>query len=137
MRAQGRFGLPGFSVQGLLAVALGGAVGVSLRYWLTLLLPVVNGKFPTAVLMANIAGCFLMGLIVGSGLASDNHHLRLLLLTGFCGGFTTMSAFALEFQLLWRDHNATTASVYLLLSVVGALSSLLTGMWMARVLMRS
>jgi CrcB protein len=73
-----------------LLVALGAAVGSSLRYvaghWL-------DGRFPWGTLLANVVGSFLLGLL--SALSVGEHAVALLG-TGFCGGFTTYSAFAVK-----------------------------------------
>ncbi|MCW2790937.1 MAG: hypothetical protein JWO76_35 [Nocardioides sp.] len=73
-----------------LLVALGAAVGAPLRYlaghWL-------DGRFPWGTLLANVAGSFLLGLFTAMSLGE---HALALLGTGFCGGFTTYSAFAVK-----------------------------------------
>jgi CrcB protein len=73
-----------------LLVALGAAVGAPLRYlaghWL-------DGRFPWGTLLANVIGSFLLGLF--SALSLGDHAIALLG-TGFCGGFTTYSAFAVK-----------------------------------------
>lgn len=74
-------------------VAVGGAVGSVLRYALQ---KALNASFPTGTLAVNVLGCFAIGLLwalANKGLAEPK---RLLLMTGFCGGFTTFSAFSLE-----------------------------------------
>lgn len=75
-----------------LLVALGAAVGAPLRYlaghWL-------DGRFPWGTLLANVAGSFLLGLFTALSLGE---HALAFLGTGFCGGFTTYSAFAVKTQ---------------------------------------
>jgi fluoride exporter len=82
-----------------LAVALGGAVGCVLRYATTLGATRILGTgFPFGTMMANLVGCLLAGLVFG--LAEQRVGIspvvRLLLLTGFLGGYTTFSTFMVE-----------------------------------------
>ena len=76
-------------------------------------------KFPWATLSVNILGCFLIGAIYAiSEKSSLGENIKLLLATGFCGGFTTFSAFAIENLQLIKLGAATTAITYIALSVV-------------------
>ena len=74
-------------------VAVGGAVGSILRYGVQ---KGLNATFPTGTLVVNIAGCFLIGMLWALSIKGLDEQKRLLLMTGFCGGFTTFSAFTLE-----------------------------------------
>lgn len=85
----------------LVLVAIGGAIGASLRYSVDIglmrLAPKFAGGFPWATLFVNFAGCFAIGL--GAGLLGRDGvkwgtELQLLLLVGVCGGMTTFSTFA-------------------------------------------
>jgi len=90
----------------VLAVALGGAVGCVLRYATTLgATRVLGTTFPFGTLIVNLLGCLLAGLIFG---IADNRGsvpplVRLLLLTGFLGGYTTFSTFMVETVRLMQD----------------------------------
>ncbi|MDQ6609676.1 MAG: fluoride efflux transporter CrcB [Bacteroidota bacterium] len=75
------------------AVAIGGATGSVLRYAIQKQL---NASFPLGTLLVNIAGCFLIGVLWALCTKGLEEQKRLLLMTGFCGGFTTFSAFTLE-----------------------------------------
>ena len=80
-------------IRNLLLVALGGAVGSVLRY----LLSGINTSFPWGTFAVNILGSLLIGILVGlvsKGVLSP--EMKLLMVTGFCGGFTTFSTFANE-----------------------------------------
>lgn len=74
-------------------VALGGAAGSVLRYGIQ---KAFNASFPSGTLLVNIAGCFLIGILWAVSVKGLDEQKRLLLMTGFCGGFTTFSAFTLE-----------------------------------------
>ena len=77
-------------------VALGGAAGSVLRYWLGLLVVRVTGPgFPWGTLLINIVGSFIIGWLA-TGARPDAVTLRLLLMVGLCGGFTTFSSFSLQ-----------------------------------------
>lgn len=91
----------------LVMVGLGGAAGSILRFLLQRLLN--EGFFPYGTLCVNITGCFIVGLLAGiSTTYGISQNLALLLITGFCGGFTTLSAFSFEsFQLLQQKRMAS------------------------------
>lgn len=102
-----------------IVVGLGGFVGAICRYFVGLIpIESANG-FPIKTLLINIAGAFLIGLVIAFGSKKDwNPQLVLFLKVGFCGGFTTFSSFALETdQLMSRGHSGL-AAVYIVLSVV-------------------
>ena len=80
-----------------LLVGLGGFVGAVCRFSIAELVRlkwVVS--FPLATLIANIAGCFMIGVLIGSGKANSNHALRLSFGVGFLGALTTFSTFGAE-----------------------------------------
>lgn len=82
----------------LLLIFVGGGIGACLRYALTVAIPSSQSTFPWATFIANLVGCFLIGAISGWLLKSQLYRsdLTLLLITGFCGGFTTFSTFSHE-----------------------------------------
>ncbi len=106
-----------------LAVALGGAVGCMLRYGTTLGAARFFGTgFPFGTLIANLAGCLLAGLIFGvtAKHAGFSPLLRVLLLTGFLGGYTTFSSFMAETVTLMQDGSwALAAGNFLANNVAG------------------
>lgn len=120
----------------VLAVALGGAIGSVLRYLSTLGMTRWFGTaFPSGTLLVNLLGCLLAGLLFG--MAEERSLLppliRLLLLTGFLGGFTTFSTFALETMTLVRDGSWAIALASFLANSVGGLALALAGIYLGRV----
>jgi CrcB protein len=101
-----------------LLVALGAAVGAPLRFAVASRLD--SEGFPTGTWLVNVAGSFLLGLL--SGAAVTGHWLALLG-TGFCGGFTTYSAFAVQAHRRGRTNGAA----YAVATVVVALAACAVG----------
>ena len=83
-------------------VLLAGAAGALLRFFTIRLL-----RAPWAVLVVNVAGSFLGGLLIGS----TSGDVRLILLTGFCGGLTTFSTFSVETVQLVMEKKVRTAAL--------------------------
>ncbi len=118
----------------LLLVGIGGGLGSMLRYLVSVLTSrAISGAFPLPTLLVNLTGCFLIGLLAGAfGQASDtNANLRLLLITGFCGGYTTFSAFAHENLRLIENQQVAMAIAYTLLSVILGVGLVWLGWWLA------
>ena len=108
-------------IKNLLIVGFGGAGGSMLRYAVQKVFNVHSAAaFPTGTLLVNIAGCFLIGVLwsVVSRSLSWNEEMKLLLMTGFCGGFTTFSTFGNETMNLFRDGENGFALLNVGLSVV-------------------
>ena len=102
-------------IRNLLLVALGGAIGSVLRY----LLSSINTSFPWGTFGVNVLGSLLIGLFVGlfsKGVLSPD--IKLLLVTGFCGGFTTFSTFANESFGLMKAGDALQTALYIGASVM-------------------
>ncbi|MFI5234852.1 MAG: fluoride efflux transporter CrcB [Gemmatimonadales bacterium] len=113
-----------------LYVALGGAAGSVLRYLLgTAFHSWVPGTFPVGTLVINVTGSFLLGLILQSsnGNAAVSPELRVLLAVGFCGGYTTFSAFSWETLQLIHAAQWGRALGYVALSVIVSLGATLLG----------
>lgn len=107
----------------VLAVLAGGLVGTPARYAVARTLPAPAHGWPTATFTVNLAGAFLLGVLL-EALArrgDDSGRRRLLRLglgTGFLGSFTTYSALAVDTDLLVRAHRPGLAAAYALSSVV-------------------
>jgi CrcB protein len=115
-------------MQALLLVALGGAVGSVLRYETGALVLRVTGpaSFPWGTLAVNVAGCAIAGLLAGLGERHEflTAELRLLLFTGFLGGYTTFSAFGVETIALIERGEWSIAALYVVSSVLSGLAAL-------------
>ncbi len=123
-------------MQQIFLVMVGGAVGAGARFGLgqwaaTRLAP----GFPVATLTVNLLGCFVMGMLAAwLSQRGANEALRLFVGVGMLGGFTTFSAFSLDWWTL-MDRGATGAALaYVAVSVVGALAAFMLGMMLVRAL---
>lgn len=118
-----------------LAIGAGGAIGAVGRFWLSLYVSQVLGtQFPWGILVVNILGGFFMGLLAELGVHSIPiaHELKLFLLTGVLGGFTTFSAFSLDTVLLIERGELLAAASYVIASVIGSIATLCTGLLIVR-----
>ena len=121
----------------LLIIGLGGFIGSVARYLTVKLVDEkLNSLFPYGTLAVNVAGSFLLGLIYMLALrkAGLTENGRLFLGVGFCGGFTTFSAFALENFNLLQQKFLGTSVLYISISVVAGLLALAAGIWVSRFL---
>jgi CrcB protein len=122
-------------------VFLGAGLGGMLRHGVNGLgLRLAGPDFPYATMTINIVGSLAMGLIAGyfafrggDGLFGQmSQHWRLFLTTGVLGGFTTFSAFSLDFAMLWERGAMGGAAFYLLASVVGSLVAVFVALAVAK-----
>lgn len=119
----------------LLWIALGGSLGSVSRFYGQKFFGLWLGQdFPMGTLIVNIAGCLLIGVFydLSSRIAAFNPEFRLLLMTGFCGGFTTFSAFGLESMALIQQQKITAALLYATISVVAGIGATFSGYWVSR-----
>ena len=116
-------------------VALGGAVGATLRWALGLAVLRTIGPtpLPVAVMAANVVGSLAMGAFVVLAAQRGLAHLSPFVMTGLLGGFTTFSAFSLETVLLIERGQAGVAAAYVLLSITLSVGAL----WLGVVAMRA
>lgn len=106
-------------IYSILAVFIGSGIGGVCRWAMSNLF---NGSYPIGTILANVVGCFVLGII--SKNSPGDPHIKLLLTTGFCGGFTTFSTFMNEDFLMMKGGQLFLAIVYMLTSLsLGLLSA--------------
>lgn len=120
----------------VLSVALGGALGAVARYGLSTWLYNPEQRIPWGTLTANVVGSFLMGVlfVVILERAKLPPEMRLFLMTGFLGAFTTFSAFSLESVALIHEGHVMAAIFYVILSITLCIAALAVAMWFTRLL---
>lgn len=117
----------------ILLVVAGSATGGVLRYLLTVYFIAKEwNRFPWATFSVNMLGCFIIGVVYAltEKTSAGNHPIRLLLTTGFCGGFTTFSAFAYENLQLLKIEDCPTALIYIGLSVILGIGATFLGIFL-------
>lgn len=110
-------------VKPLLAVIAGGALGTGLRLAVDTALPHGGAEFPLGTLLVNLAGAFLLGLLVARAWPVAPDWLRAGLGAGLLGSFTTFSALALSAVELTRAGAVGAAAASLAVSIVGGLAA--------------
>lgn len=116
----------------ILFIFLGGGLGSVSRYvlsgWIARL---YQQSFPWGTLIVNILACFLAGLAVGwIGQGIKDSPARLFLVTGFCGGFSTFSAFTLDSAELFNGHLTGQMAAYIAMSFAFCLTATFLGLWL-------
>ena len=119
-------------MNGFLLVALGSAAGGVARYGLSLLRYPFPSTFPYWTLAANVLGSIAIGVAAALIDPVEGSRLRLLVLTGFCGGFTTFSAFSLETVGLYSEGFHTLALVSVAANLLGSIGGCALGYFLAR-----
>jgi CrcB protein len=117
------------------AIALGGALGASTRYGVArssvALLKDHSLALPAATLAVNVAGCFVVGLVLPWLFAREadgaTHHARLLVVVGALGAFTTYSTFGVETLTLWREGRVGVALAYVAMHLVFGFAAVAVG----------
>lgn len=119
----------------VLLVAVGGAAGSLLRFWMSGVaqrsVPATGpwSLFPLGTLTVNVIGCFLAGVLAGIGERHGplSNETRALLMAGFLGGFTTFSAFANETVAVWRSGATGLAALNVVVSVLVCIAAVAAG----------
>jgi len=120
-------------------VGLGSMLGGVSRYSMSLLTQnYIFMSFPFGTLISNIAGCLFIGFIAGIGATTQilSSEMRLLLATGFCGGFTTMSSFVYELGQFVQDKEYFYASSYFVATLAGAGLAFVLGLIISEMVLR-
>jgi len=124
-------------IKNFLLVGLGGGVGSMARYlcqkWFNENYP---HPFPWGTFTVNLLGCFLIGIIYAASEKGTvlSPQTRLLLITGFCGGFTTFSTFAFENMNLLRSADTLYFLIYTIASVVLGIAGVFAGVAIMKLL---
>jgi fluoride exporter len=122
-------------MQAYIAIAIGGILGCWARYAMTNLVQTIYGRdFPYATLCINILACFLMGFLFVETLErlTISPTLRVGILTGFIGGFSTFSTFAMEALLLAEQGDVDKSVLYIVLSISLGMLATYGGVFIAR-----
>jgi len=118
-----------------LYAAFGGAIGAAARHGVNITAPKLLGHgFPWGTMIVNIAGSFVMGVLIAMMALAWNasQEMRVFLTTGILGGFTTFSAFSLDFVALYERREYGWAFGYAGSSVVMSLIAVFAGLYLAR-----
>lgn len=122
-------------IKQIVLVGLGGGIGSILRFLTSVLAAkYYSYSFPLPTFTVNIIGCFLIGLLIGvlGQNVQTDQNLKFLFITGFCGGYTTFSAFAAENITLMQNNNYWTVILYIGLSVVTGLLAVWLGLTLTK-----
>jgi fluoride exporter len=122
-----------------LLVGAGGCVGSVVRYGVSLVCQRISVEWPYGTLSANILGCFVIGLIAALSERTEaiTPAARLLLTTGFCGGFTTMSSMIYETAEMLRSGEYFHASLYVFTTGFACLITFFLGLVVIRLFART
>lgn len=116
-------------MQAFLLVFLGGGLGSICRYGIARLLQAQVWDYPLATFIANALACIVLGALMGLSLKGDlSNPAKLLLMTGFCGGFSTFSTFSAETFELLQAGNYVYALANVGISIVVCLFCILIGL---------
>jgi CrcB protein len=114
-----------------LVVMVGGALGTLARYVVSMLMSPVSRELPWGTILINLSGSFLIGffgtLTLASGRYPAPENLRLFVMVGFCGGFTTFSAFSLQTLDLLRSGAFGRAAINVVGSIVVCILAVAAG----------
>ena len=119
----------------LLLVGVGSFCGGALRYYVsTLLKGSCHHSFPLDTLLVNLAGCLLMGVLLGhfAKMGWQASSWCLMLTAGFCGGFTTFSAFANKSLQMLQSGNVLHLILYAFASVLIGIALVALGFWLVK-----
>jgi CrcB protein len=119
-----------------LYIIIGGAIGALLRYLSTLFInQSVNTKFSLGTLFVNCIGALLIGFLINIfDIFSINNKWKLLVITGFLGGYTTFSTYSLETAQYFMNGNIKHALVNILLNNILCILFVLMGIWLNKIL---
>lgn len=118
-------------IQSIVCVCLGGMLGVITRYMIVQRYVEWWGSVINGVLIVNILGAFLMGVVAQYLNGADSNSIRLICIVGFLGSFTTFSTYLFDLIQFVEDRQWMSALGYFLISNVGGISVFLMGYFIA------
>ena len=122
----------------ILIVGSGGFIGSSTRFLIGTITEKYIPTIPISSLWVNLPGCFIMGaitaMVAGSQMISPS--MRLFLVIGFCGGFTTMSSFACELSQFTKANNYTYTSGYMFITLFGCMLMFAAGSFCTNIFLK-
>lgn len=119
-------------MKNIILVGIGGFAGSVCRYLISLYtIKTMDGAIPYGTLFVNLTGSLLIGLIAGLFARSNYQSLQLILITGFCGGFTTFSTFSLEGLKMLETSRYLLYAGYVGISIVGGLALCFLGFFVS------
>ena len=113
-------------------VATGGALGAMSRFGIAKLAAKWQTIFPFGTLVANLLGCLMIGILIGSGKADGNHPLRLAFGVGFLGSLTTFSTFSAETLKSANEGAVSIAFSNVAANLLVGLVLVAVGIWIGR-----
>ena len=122
-------------LRSLLLVGIGSFCGGALRYYIsTLMKNLCNQGFPWGTLLVNLTGCLFMGVVLGlfGKMGTQQSSWCLMLTAGFCGGFTTFSAFANDSLQMLQSGNTLNLIIYISASVLVGIAMVAFGYWIVK-----
>lgn len=120
-------------LKSMFMAGIGGFVGTCLRFLVGRACMACFPSFwPIGTMIVNLAGCLLIGMLCGVAQRTNlvSAELNVLLVAGFCGGFTTFSSFSNETYQMIQSRGVSTALLYVLLSVVLGVGFVWLGRWL-------
>ncbi|MEE1884196.1 fluoride efflux transporter CrcB [Pedobacter flavus] len=121
-------------MNGYFLVFIGGGLGSLARFLMIKLIDPQKFNFPYATLIANVFSCFILGIVVGYFMdKTSDSPIKLLLLTGFCGGFSTFSTFAYESNLLFTSQHFTSAIANIVLNFALSILAIYAGTFITKI----